>query len=198
VCAAAVARISRSRGRGGRGRRWAGTDGEDGKLHRCIWKLEADGGGPWLRKPITSHFQSIGIELNLKYIDPSYAIRSVPANPHDSVYRGRLANDAVHAAMSGGIEMVAGRRHGHFVHVPLPLANSSAQQRGSASRTVDERARSNRTATNLRQSSNLLEGLADALLRLLSSGFDPGRPGQIASRHLRSCRGNVCEACSFA
>jgi len=77
--------------------------------------------GPWLRDKITSHFKSIGVELNLKYIDPSYAIRSVPANPHDSVFCVRLAHNAVHAAMSGRTEMVVGRWHGRFVHVPMPL-----------------------------------------------------------------------------
>ena len=77
--------------------------------------------GPWLRDRMTSHFKSIGVELNLKYIDPSYAIRSVPANPHDSVYCVRLAHNAVHAAMSGRTEMVVGRWHGRFVHVPMPL-----------------------------------------------------------------------------
>jgi 6-phosphofructokinase 1 len=78
--------------------------------------------GPWLRDRITSHFKSIGVELNLKYIDPSYAIRSVPANPHDSVYCVRLAHNAVHAAMSGRTELLVGRWHGRFVHVPMPLA----------------------------------------------------------------------------
>ena len=68
------------------------------------------------------HFAQIGMELNLKYIDPSYAIRSVPANPHDSVYCLRLGHNAVHAAMSGRTEMVVGRWHGRFVNVPMPLA----------------------------------------------------------------------------
>jgi 6-phosphofructokinase 1 len=77
--------------------------------------------GPWLRDRITSHFKSIGVELNLKYIDPSYQIRSVPANPHDSVYCVRLAHNAVHAAMSGRTETVIGRWRGRFVHVPMPL-----------------------------------------------------------------------------
>jgi 6-phosphofructokinase 1 len=62
------------------------------------------------------------MELNLKYIDPSYNIRSVPANPYDSVYCIRLAHNAVHAAMSGRTEMVVGRWHGRFVHVPMALA----------------------------------------------------------------------------
>jgi 6-phosphofructokinase 1 len=62
------------------------------------------------------------MELNLKCIDPSYNIRSVPANPYDSGYCIRLAHNAVHAAMSGRSEMVVGRWHGRFVHVPMPLA----------------------------------------------------------------------------
>jgi 6-phosphofructokinase 1 len=78
--------------------------------------------GPWLRDQIVNHFHSIDVELNLKYIDPSYVIRSVPANPHDSVYCVRLAHNAVHAAMSGRTEMVVGRWHGRFIHLPMPLA----------------------------------------------------------------------------
>jgi 6-phosphofructokinase 1 len=78
--------------------------------------------GPWLRDRITSHFRSISMELNLKYIDPSYAIRSVPANPSDSVYCVRLAHNAVHAAMSGRTDAVIGRWRGRFVHVPMSLA----------------------------------------------------------------------------
>ena len=78
--------------------------------------------GPWLRDRIVSHFKSIGAELNLNYIDPSYAIRSVPANPYDSVYCVRLAHSAVHAAMSGRTETVIGRWRGRFVHVPMALA----------------------------------------------------------------------------
>jgi 6-phosphofructokinase 1 len=78
--------------------------------------------GPWLRDRIVSHFKSIQMELNLKYIDPSYAIRSVPANPSDSVYCVRLAHNAVHAAMSGRTEAVIGRWRGRFVHVPMSLA----------------------------------------------------------------------------
>ena len=77
--------------------------------------------GPWLRDRICGHFKSIGVELNLKYIDPSYQIRSVPANPHDSVYCVRLAHNAVHAAISGRTEIVIGRWRGRFVHVPMSL-----------------------------------------------------------------------------
>ncbi|MEY4176787.1 MAG: hypothetical protein RLY70_361 [Planctomycetota bacterium] len=78
--------------------------------------------GIYLRQRITDYFAAQGMELNLKYIDPSYNIRSVPANPYDSVYCIRLAHNAVHAAMSGRTEMVVGRWHGRFVHVPMALA----------------------------------------------------------------------------
>ena len=78
--------------------------------------------GQFLRREITEHFARIGVELNLKYIDPSYAIRSVPANPYDSVYCIRLGHNAAHAAMSGRTEMVVGRWNGRFVHVPMATA----------------------------------------------------------------------------
>ncbi len=78
--------------------------------------------GLFLKQKISAHFSRLGIKLNLKYIDPSYLIRSVPANPFDSVYCLRLGHNAVHAAMCGRTEMVIGRWHGRFVHVPIPLA----------------------------------------------------------------------------
>jgi 6-phosphofructokinase 1 len=84
--------------------------------------------GSFLRRRIAEHFKTIGAELNLRYIDPSYAIRSVPANPYDSVYCLRLAHAAVHAAMAGRTAMVVGRWHGRFVHVPIELAVSRTNQ----------------------------------------------------------------------
>jgi 6-phosphofructokinase 1 len=84
--------------------------------------------GVFLKKRIARHFAEAGMELNLRYIDPSYAIRSVPANAYDSVYCIRLAHTAVHAAMAGRTEMVVGRWHGRFVHIPMALAISSRSQ----------------------------------------------------------------------
>lgn len=78
--------------------------------------------GLLLKQRITDYCAAVGMELNLKYIDPSYNIRSVPANPYDAVYCIRLAHNAVHAAMSGRTEMVVGRWHGRFVHIPMALA----------------------------------------------------------------------------
>ena len=81
-----------------------------------------------LRDRIARHFGGRGTEITLKYIDPSYQIRSVPASPSDSVYCWNMARNAVHAALAGNTEMLVGRWHGRFVHVPLPLATRFRKQ----------------------------------------------------------------------
>lgn len=78
--------------------------------------------GTFLRDRLNRHFESAGREVTLKYIDPSYTIRSVPASPSDSVYCWNMARNAVHAAMAGNTGMLIGRWHGRFVHVPMALA----------------------------------------------------------------------------
>jgi 6-phosphofructokinase 1 len=84
--------------------------------------------GVFLRDRITQHFKQETRDVTLKYIDPSYAIRSVPASPSDSVYCWNMARNAVHAAMAGNTEMLIGRWHARFVHVPMPLATRSRKQ----------------------------------------------------------------------
>jgi 6-phosphofructokinase 1 len=78
--------------------------------------------GPFLRDRIVADYAARGREVTVKYIDPSYAIRSVPACPSDSIYCWNMARNAVHAAMAGNTEMIIGRWHGRFVHVPMQLA----------------------------------------------------------------------------
>ncbi|WP_438019352.1 ATP-dependent 6-phosphofructokinase [Sorangium sp. So ce315] len=78
--------------------------------------------GLFLRDRVNAYFQARGVEVTLKYLDPSYHIRSVPASPSDSVYCWNMARNAVHAAMAGNTEVLIGRWHGRFVHVPMPLA----------------------------------------------------------------------------
>jgi 6-phosphofructokinase 1 len=78
--------------------------------------------GIFLRDLMTQHWKRGGREATIKYMDPSYTIRSVPASPSDSVYCWNMARNAVHAAMAGNTEMLIGRWHGRFVHVPMPLA----------------------------------------------------------------------------
>jgi 6-phosphofructokinase 1 len=81
--------------------------------------------GLLLRERIAGDFAVAGAELSLRYVDPGYAIRSVPANGYDAVYCLRLAQAAVHAAMAGRTAMVVGRWHGRFVHLPISLATAS-------------------------------------------------------------------------
>ena len=84
--------------------------------------------GQFLRDRIVTDFDDAGTDLNLRYVDPGYAIRSVPANPYDAVFCLRLAQAAVHAAMAGRTAMVVGRWHGRFVHLPIALATGSRNQ----------------------------------------------------------------------
>ncbi len=78
--------------------------------------------GQVLKDRITEHFKTRDIELNLKYIDPSYMIRSVPADSEDAVYCGFLGQNAVHAGMAGKTNMFVGTWNSEFVYIPLKLA----------------------------------------------------------------------------
>lgn len=55
--------------------------------------------GLFLLDRIKQHFRAQQFEANLKYIDPSYLIRSIPADPADAVYCSMFGLNAVHAAM---------------------------------------------------------------------------------------------------
>ncbi|HSQ42634.1 MAG TPA: ATP-dependent 6-phosphofructokinase [Fibrobacteraceae bacterium] len=68
------------------------------------------------------HFKKIGTELNVRYFDPSYTIRSGPARGTDAIFCYQLAENAVHAAMAGKTDMVVGAWFGQFTHVPISLA----------------------------------------------------------------------------
>ncbi len=72
-----------------------------------------------LIKKIKEFFKQNGIPIVLKFIDPSYIIRSVPANATDRVYCGLLGQNAVHAAMAGKTNMVVTKIQGRFVYIPL-------------------------------------------------------------------------------
>ncbi len=75
--------------------------------------------GLLLQDRIKEYFQKKNLEMNLKYIDPSYLIRSMPANYNDRIYCGFLGQNAVHAGMAGKTAMLVSRWHAHFVHIPI-------------------------------------------------------------------------------
>ena len=91
-------------------------------------KLDASGNilkddiGELLKQGLSKHFKSQKIPINIKYLDPSYHIRSVAANASDSVFCYLLAEYAVHAGMSGKTNLVIGYWNNFFTHVPIQLA----------------------------------------------------------------------------
>jgi 6-phosphofructokinase 1 len=84
--------------------------------------------GILLRDRIKEHFRRTGMEINLKYIDPSYMIRSQQANPHDSAFCLLLGHNAVHAGMAGRTGMIVGFWNHQFTHVPTQLAVSQRKK----------------------------------------------------------------------
>jgi len=70
---------------------------------------------------IEKWFRERRMPMTLKFIDPSYIIRSVPANANDRIYCGFLGQNAVHAAMAGKTGMVVSRLYDRYVHLPLDL-----------------------------------------------------------------------------
>lgn len=86
--------------------------------------------GTFLRDRLIEHFRKCQTAITLKYIDPSYMIRSVPASPQDRIYCMRLGQAAVHAGMAGKTGLIVARWHSVYVHVPISVATS-------ARRTVD-------------------------------------------------------------
>jgi len=84
--------------------------------------------GLFMKNAISKYFAERGINISLKYIDPSYMIRSLPANANDSVFCGFLGRNAVHAGMAGKTKLLIGRWNSHFVHVPMESSAGRRQQ----------------------------------------------------------------------
>lgn len=74
-----------------------------------------------LKEKINGYFQGKQKPLSLKYIDPSYMIRSLPADSNDSAFCVMLGQNAVHAGISGRTNMVIGYWNQYFVHIPIPI-----------------------------------------------------------------------------
>jgi len=80
--------------------------------------------GLFLKDRIMKHFAARKFEINLRYIDPSYMIRSSPAVPNDSIYCAQLGQYAVHAGMAGKTNLIIGQWNNNYTHVPIELAIS--------------------------------------------------------------------------
>ena len=84
--------------------------------------------GTLLKREITDHFTKRKLPIDVKYFDPSYHIRSCPANTVDSLLCEQLARNAAHAAMAGKTDVLVGLMHMEFVHVPLGLSVGQTKQ----------------------------------------------------------------------
>jgi len=80
--------------------------------------------GSYLKDKISEEFKSKNVPFSLKYIDPSYIIRSAPANANDSKFCGLLSQNAVHAAMAGKTDFVIGHWNNLFTILPIPISVS--------------------------------------------------------------------------
>jgi 6-phosphofructokinase 1 len=101
----------------GAGQEYVPVEGTDASGNKRLGDI-----GLFLKGAITEHFKSRNLPTTIRYIDPSYMIRSAPATPDDSVLCFQLAENAVHAAMSGRTGMIVGIWNGHFVHIPIKIA----------------------------------------------------------------------------
>ncbi len=104
----------------GAGQNYLTTSGKDAGGNKNLGDI-----GLYLRDKISQHFaEKPEDEISLKYIDPSYMIRSQAANASDSIYCARLGSNAVHAAMSGRTACLVGMVNHRLVHVPIGAASS--------------------------------------------------------------------------
>jgi 6-phosphofructokinase 1 len=101
----------------GAGQNLVPAEGVDASGNRKLGDI-----GPFLKKTILEQLAEQGVPAKVKYIDPSYTIRSAPADADDSVFCFQLGENAVHAAMAGRTSMIVSRLNGRFVHIPLEKA----------------------------------------------------------------------------
>ena len=78
--------------------------------------------GYFLKERIERYLKAENVPTSVKYFDPSYYIRSLPASAVDSLLCERFARAAVHAAMAGKTDLLIGLWHNHLVHVPLAIS----------------------------------------------------------------------------
>jgi 6-phosphofructokinase 1 len=80
--------------------------------------------GPFLRERIEVYCKAEELPVVMRYFDPSYIIRSSPANAEDSILCDLFARNAAHAAMAGKTGLVIGYLHEKFIHVPIEMLTS--------------------------------------------------------------------------
>lgn len=84
--------------------------------------------GLFLREKIETYFKSHNMPVVMRYFDPSYQVRSRPANCEDAILCDLFARHAVHAAMAGKTGLVIGFLHERFIHVPIELLTTQTKR----------------------------------------------------------------------
>lgn len=84
--------------------------------------------GLFLKEKIGEYFKKENVPVTIRYIDPSYIIRSMPPTPNDSIFCLQLAQNAVHAGMAGKTNVVVGNYNGEFVHLPIEVVSSKRRK----------------------------------------------------------------------
>ncbi|MBK8978056.1 MAG: ATP-dependent 6-phosphofructokinase [Planctomycetes bacterium] len=102
--------------------------GPGGVAHDASGNPKLQDCGVWLRDRIRAYFQARRKHVDVKYIDPSYVIRSVPAGSRDAEFCLALAYHAAHAAMSGRTATMIGHWHERYTHVPMEMAVAGRRQ----------------------------------------------------------------------
>lgn len=97
-----------------------GTDASGNKILGDICQI--------IKDKIKEYFTNKKIPYTLKYIDPSYIIRSIPANANDRVYCGFLGQHAVHAAMSGKTNMLVSKLQDRYIYLPISLVTQKRRK----------------------------------------------------------------------
>lgn len=77
--------------------------------------------GGWLKSELKKWWaRDHETELfTVKYIDPTYMVRAVPANATDNLYCTMVAHSAIHGAMAGYTGFVSGPINGNYVYIPV-------------------------------------------------------------------------------
>jgi 6-phosphofructokinase 1 len=96
--------------------------------HDASGNVEPGDIGLLLKERIASQVRAREAPTTVRYIDPSYIIRAVPANPNDVVFCGFLGQHAVHAAMAGKTDVLVGSWNHRFVHLPIEATVASRKR----------------------------------------------------------------------
>lgn len=110
------------------------AEGAGQELLRSVGGKDASGNarladvGTWLRDRLITGLTAREIRPEVKYLDPSYEIRALPANAYDAAFCLSLGQMAAHAGMAGKTDVVVGYHHRHFTHLPIAVATAERRK----------------------------------------------------------------------